>query len=289
MRKVCPMARRSSLTKLSTNLSTSTHSLHLNRPRFPGLLRLQRMKPARSQLLGLPQSLSMMYLEPRILHRIRGNRLSRYHLTMLLTLGLSLSHNRDLLPRLFLNSSRQCLPSRCPPSRCPNHPLRLLLQFRHLHLNNTRRLKVLHPQWLHLHRPKRLCLYDRHHQLQLSSQLRSACNAPHHRNLGHREAPDRRDHRVHNLSLRRPSTHDLACSADQRLRRRKKGEERRRMVKVVEISRQYPVWLFAWWETGETPRLRTTWTRSSSSVEWASVGTRPLKLWRSMTTISLPR
>ena len=295
-RKLCQMARRSSLTRLSTKLSTSTHSLHLNRPKFLGLLKPQRMKPAHSQRLGLPQpSLSMMYLELQILRRIRESKLSRYRLTMPLTLDLlSLSRNCDLLPRLSLDSrpssssSSRSLLSRSLLSRCLNHPpRRLLLRFRHLHPSNTRRLQVLRPQRLRLHHPKRLCPYDQHHPPRLSSQLRSACNALRHQNLDRQEAPDRRDRWVHNLSLRRPSIHDLACSADQRLRRRKKRVERRRMVKVeVGISH---LCLLAWWETGEIPRVRTIWTRSSSSVEWASVDTRPFKLWRSMTTILLQR
>lgn len=236
-----------------------------------------------------------MYLELQILRRIKESKLSRYRLTMPLTLDLlSLSRNCDLLHRLSLNSrlnsssssSSRCLLSRYLLSRCLNHPpRRLLLRFRHLHPSNTKRLQVLHPQCLQLHHPKHLCPYDQHHPPRLSSQLRSACNALRHRNLDRREAPDRRDRRVHNLSLRRPSIHDLACSADQRLRRRKKKVERRRMVKVeVGISHLY---LLAWWETGEIPRVRTIWTRSSSFVEWASVDTRPFKLWRSMTTISL--
>ena len=106
MSKVRPMAHRSSLTRLSRNLSTSTHSLHLSRPKCLGL-ELQRTEPARSQRLGLLQpSLLMMHLGPQILRRIRESKLSRYCLTMLLMLDLlSLSRNRDLLPRLLFNSS----------------------------------------------------------------------------------------------------------------------------------------------------------------------------------------
>jgi hypothetical protein len=93
------MARRS---LLSTNLSTSTHFLHLSRPRLFNLP--QRMEPMRSRRLGLPPiSLLMMRLEPQILLRKKESKINRYRLTMRLMLDLldlSRNCNLNLLPNV---------------------------------------------------------------------------------------------------------------------------------------------------------------------------------------------
>lgn len=250
MRKVSPMAHRSSLTRLSTNLSTSTHSLQLIHPR---LLELPQMEPTRSRPLRLPPlSHSMMHLAPRALHQIKENNLSPYRLMMHLTLDLSaLNLNNNLLPTLLRRS-------RPLPSRCLNHllhppPLRYML----LRPDNTRGPQVFHLPCPLLHRPKRPCLYGRHRQLQLTNQLRSACNTLHHLNPGHRgvlTSPDRRKRRAHSPSLRQSSIHDFTCLVDRKLRRRRIRVGR--MVKiVVESSPLCP--LAMGWEIRKIPRLPT--------------------------------
>ena len=252
MRKVNPMAHLSNLTRLSTNLSTSTHSLHLNRPR---LLGLQQMEPARSRPLRLPPlSRSMMYLAPRVLHQIKENKHSPYRLMMRLTLDLSApSRNCNLLPTSLLRRSRPL------PSRCLNYPLHPpLSRCMLLPLDNTRRLQMLHLLCPLLHRPMRPCLYGQHRQIQLISQLRSACKTLHHLSPGHRgvlTSPDQRKRRAHSPSLRRSSIHDFTCLADRKLRRRRIRVGR--MVKIVvestRLTQTCP--LVMGWEIRKIPRL----------------------------------